>query len=290
MPVSSVNLFTTIDASWLPYACMMIQSVRTHRAGTVRYWIIHEDISPALQERVAAWGREQAIDIAFVDFAASVRADRSGILGGLTMPGPEHSKPVLWGRYCGRQLLPGLPDDVQRVIYADVDMMAAGDLTPLAELDLEGQAVGAVEYLTATEAKAAGLQEEPVFNNGLLVLDLDRFDTAGCVQRMKESLATGPLPFGPQSAFNHAMRGQVYRLDERWNVQGNRRGPLGDRAQLIHFTGDSKPWHMLSTDPLRPFVKSLIARTPFPEAWHPDATLAKRLRLVARACKGVFTR
>jgi lipopolysaccharide biosynthesis glycosyltransferase len=285
-----MNLFTTIDASWLPYACMMIQSVRTHRAGTLRYWIIHEDISPALQEHVTAWGREQDIHITFVDFAARVSADRSGVLGGLTMPMPEYSKSVLWGRYCGRQLLPGLPDDVQRVIYADVDMIAAGDLTPLVELDLAGQSVGAVEYLTAPEAKAAGLEEEPFFNNGLLVFDLDRFDTAGCVQRMQQSMAAGRLPFGPQSAFNHAMRGQVYRIDEQWNVQGNHRVPMGDRAQLIHFTGDTKPWHMLSTDPLRPLVRSVIARTPFPEAWQPDASLAKRLRLVARACKGVFRR
>jgi len=287
MPISRLNLFTTIDASWLPYACMMIQSVRAHRTGPLSYWIVHEDIATDLQARVIVWGERQGINIGFVDFAQSVREDRSGILSSLATPTPGYSMSVFWGRYCGRQLLPA---DVDRVIYADVDMLALGDLTPLAELDLQGYTVGAVEYLTAAGARQMGLAEEPFFNNGLLVVDLDRFDAGGCVRRMAEILSTGRLPFGPQSAFNHAMHGAVCAVDQRWNVQGNHRVDVGDRAQLVHFTGDTKPWHMLSIDPLRPVVKSTIAVTPFPDAWEPDASLAKRLRLVARACKGVFKR
>ncbi len=287
MSSASVNLFTTIDSRWLPYACMMIRSVRANCAGLLRYWIIHEDIAADVQALVRSWGEREGIDIGFVDFAQRARADLTGRLAGLESRLPGCSRGVYWGRYCGRFLL---PNDVRRAIFADVDMVATGDMMPLAELDLEGRTVGAVEYLSAGAAEAIGLEGEASFNNGLLVFDLDQFDLDGCIQRMNAALDAEDLPFGPQSAFNHAMRGQIFRIDEQWNVQGNLRLQVGGHARLVHFTGDTKPWHVLSTDPLRPLVKSMIESTPFPEAWEPDTSLAKRARLMARTCRNVVKR
>jgi lipopolysaccharide biosynthesis glycosyltransferase len=282
-----LNLFTTIDARWLPYACMMIRSVRTHTPGAVRYWIIHEDIASPQQTLVTDWGTREDIDIRFVDFARQADADGSGALGGLESQAPQAPRTVFWGRYHGHLLLPA---DVRRVVYADVDMIAVADLSPLAAIDLQGRPVGAVEYLLPGAAKAIGLDHDEYFNNGLLVIDLETFDSAGCVRCMTAKLREGPLPIGAQCAFNFAMQGQITRLDEEWNVQGNRRVAVGGRARLVHFTGDTKPWHALAVDPLRPEVRATIHETPFPEAWEPDASLHARARLLARAGKGLLRR
>jgi lipopolysaccharide biosynthesis glycosyltransferase len=266
---------------------MMIRSVRKRTAHPIRYWIIHEDIAAGLQTRVADWAGREKIEINFVDLARQAEADHSGVLRALESPTPRVPRAVFWGRYHGRLLL---PPDVRRAIYADVDMIAMADVAPLATLDLQGHTVGAVEYSRPGAARAIGLDRDEYFNNGLLVFDLDRFDPERCVREMTMKIGQGPLPFGPQCAFNYAMQGQVARLDERWNVQGERRAGVGDRALIVHFTGDTKPWHALASDSLRPEVKALIAQTPFPEAWQPDASLATRTRLLARAGKQVFRR
>lgn len=290
MNSQNLNIFTTIDARWVPYACMMIRSVRDHYAGGLCYWIVHDDIPPSTQEKVRQWGCRELIDVRFVNFTELAQAEPTRFLtelGSLTS-GPwtsGYSSGVNFGRYCARYFL---PDHVRRAIYADVDMIAVSDISSLGAIDLQGQAVGAVRCPAPLAAQAIGVRVEEYFNNGLLVFDLDVFDERNCLRRMSEALLQDGLHFGPQCAFSFAMQGNISRLDDVWNVQGELRALVGSSAKLVHFTGPTKPWHALSVDTLRPQVKSIIESTPFPLAWQPDLTLRKKVRILARQFRGLI--
>ena len=91
---------------------------------------------------------------------------------------------------------------------------------------------------------------------------------------MHEIMSNQNLIHSGQCAFNLAARGNICELSTKWNVQGQYRAEHSHNACLVHFTGKVKPWHYMSSDPLRETVKEIINATPFPEAWQPDKTLS----------------
>ncbi len=78
-----------------------------------------------------------------------------------------------------------------RVLYLDVDTIAVRSLRPLAELDLGGAYVAAVEnvwapWMTHFPAKLGLPPEQGYFNSGVLVMDLDRIRADGRDAEMLE--------------------------------------------------------------------------------------------------------
>lgn len=268
-----MNLFTTIDEDWLPYACMMLASVRRTTSESICCWVLHENIRQAESQRVRQWAREKSIDVTFVH-----AKDLARVL-------PEHARwtsVALWGRYLVSEVVPSW---TSRCIYLDVDMVATRPIDELMNVDLNGKPIGAVICPAPEVARRLGLSESDYFNNGLLVVDTHRFDGRACIAKMQVHLTRPDLQFGPQCAFSLAAQGEVATLEKKWNVLGEYRAKWSETAHVIHFTGDVKPWHYMSPDPMRSLVHDLIQTTPFPEAWEPDRTVGKMLRRRLRSIR-----
>jgi lipopolysaccharide biosynthesis glycosyltransferase len=261
-----IELFTTIDENWLPYACMMVGSVQSKTTCSVRCWVLHENIRPRLVGRVTDWAQRRGIDFRFLDLK-TLR---------LTLPvNPKYSGAALWGRYLAGAVL---PDCVQRCVYLDVDVMAERPIDELMSMDLGDKPIGAVLCPAPHAAHKLGLAKTEYLNNGVLVMNPRHVDGHSLVWEMDATMKAHDLVFGPQCAFSLAARGHVSVLEPKWNVQGEYRATWSRDAHIIHFTGDLKPWHYLSRDPLRDTVRQLIEATPFPEAWHPDRSPIKMVR------------
>ena len=91
---------------------------------------------------------------------------------------------------------------------------------------------------------------------------------------MHEIISNQNLIHRAQCAFSLAARGNISEIATKWNVQGQYRAEYSHNARLVHFTGKVKPWHYMSSDPLRETVRDVIRATPFPEAWQPDKSLS----------------
>jgi len=268
-----INLLTTIDENWLPYACMMLASVRRTTSESISCWVLHGNIPQAQTQRVRKWASEKSIEVVFVHIDDL----------GLAPPGEtKWTRAALWGRYLVSEVV---PSSITRCIYLDVDIVATRPLDKLMNVDLKGKPVGAVTCPAPHVARRLGLSESEYFNNGLLVVDTRRFDGRAYISRMQEYLKRPDLEFGPQCAFSLGAQGDVATLEKKWNVLGEYRAEWSAKAHVIHFTGDVKPWHYLSPDPLRPLVHDLIQTTPFPEAWEPDRTAGKVLRRMLRSVR-----
>lgn len=271
-----LELFTTIDEVWLPYACMMLESIRRTTDQPISCRVLHENIRGTLIDRVCRWADTRALDVRFVHLDSL----------GLALPArPGWTRSALWGRYLISRVV---PPSVARCIYLDVDVIATRPLDDLMSIDLSGRTFGAVVCPMPTVARDLGIPESEYFNNGVLVIDVARFPGETYVDRMDAIMKSRDLVFGPQSAVNLAARGDAAILEPKWNVQGEHRSAWTHAAHLIHFTGDIKPWHYLSTDPLRSHVKELLRATPFTEAWEPDRTLAKAMRRFERTLRSLL--
>jgi len=150
----------------------------------------------------------------------------------------------------------------RRVIFLDADVIVLHDLQTLATTDLCSKAVGAVQDDDIPRVASPGgvkrwrelglRGDEPFFNSGVLVIDLDAWVTRRVGQRamaaVHRSLATGQL--SDQQALNETLVDDWHQIDPSWNVttmrslQWQALGTDVDRStcRIRHFTTPDKPW------------------------------------------------
>lgn len=163
-----------------------------------------------------------------------------------------------------RLLLPDVLADIDRVVYVDIDVAVLGDVGELWDLDLAGAPLaartsvsewaqsGLVLIHRAAARLPAGPAAElrawmhaqvdgdfPVFNAGVLVLDLARM-RADAFTAQVAGMA-GRYGLNDQDVLCCYAAGRAAPLDPRWNVFPNRE-VVPDDARLVHYAGGAKPW------------------------------------------------
>ena len=149
-----------------------------------------------------------------------------------------------------RVLLPQfLPEELERVIYMDVDMICLGSLDELWELDLQGKPLAALEEKSD---KISPLKQELksgcYFNAGLLVIDLALWRERKLTERVVECYQenTEKLVMLEQDALNLVLDGDFAELPVRFNRQLEANNPLSAVWQpediVLHFVNEAKPW------------------------------------------------
>ena len=160
-----------------------------------------------------------------------------------------------------RLLIPRLlPEDRERVLYLDSDLIVDGPLDALWSIDLDGHAMGAcldpvVGFLRT--GRAGAVEGAGYFNSGVMLLDLECWRQTGIAERALDHAknVAGKLRYADQDALNAVVRGEFLPLEARWNFFAfSRLRP--DIAQsvnqvqatcevptVVHFAGSVKPWH-----------------------------------------------
>jgi lipopolysaccharide biosynthesis glycosyltransferase len=154
-----------------------------------------------------------------------------------------------------------LPTDVHRAIHLDSDVLVAGSLSELWNMEVAPHIIAAVpDCVVDNEVdvrSALGLSEEMrYFNAGVMLIDLDRWREERIGQRALEVVqqSSGSLKYLEQCALNALVRGRYKVLPEKWNFQSDhvardQDGRVSDdalmalgEARIVHFTGRMKPW------------------------------------------------
>jgi lipopolysaccharide biosynthesis glycosyltransferase len=165
-----------------------------------------------------------------------------------------------------------LPDDVERVLAVDGDILVREDPSPLLALDLGGNPIAAVRDAEMTQVGRAvaiwrplGVApDSPYFNAGVILIDRAAWREEQVGRRALAILRDHPgeLLYNEQDALNVAVAGRWTELPWRWNVQapavwgfppdaapvysvlpsGEVDEALASPA-LLHYSGGRKPWH-----------------------------------------------
>jgi lipopolysaccharide biosynthesis glycosyltransferase len=166
---------------------------------------------------------------------------------------PEAAMPLLLGEL--------VPDDVERVLFLDADLLVLDDPTELLDTSLEGRALGAVvdgaiARCSAPRGVRAWREQgipafAPYFNAGVMVISLSDWRAREIGARALRHLAGGgPTGRGflHQEALNAVAWDDWHELDGRWNVLASHAGrryspsPAPERSGIVHFAGRMKPW------------------------------------------------
>ncbi len=121
-----------------------------------------------------------------------------------------------------------LPRDLQRVLYFDADIVIAGDVLPLWQIDLDDNIVAAVADATPDEGQerrrrvvlTGGLT---YYNSGVMLIDLDRWREEQVTKKALAFCRAHPerLKYWAQCALNYVLAGDVLSLNVIWNFQNS---------------------------------------------------------------------
>jgi len=188
-----------------------------------------------------------------------------------------------------------LPEEVEKVIYLDCDMVVRHDIAPLWHSDLGEEVLGAVRnpffvrHQDLEMPAAAGY-----FNAGVLLMNLKRWREQDGTARLIRFIEAhhDHLWAHDQDALNAVFCGQIRELAPRWNFQTSVlwcepdslslsypafRGLLADPG-IVHYTTPSKPWHFSNSHPFKGAYYQYLAKTPYSDFQPHDISAAGLLR------------
>lgn len=181
-----------------------------------------------------------------------------------------------------RLLIPSLlPDDFERAIYLDSDLIIEADLTRLWQSELHDHTLLAVrDYAAPYVSSPSGLAtyqelglspDTPYFNSGVLVLNMSKWRAEGVSKRIFAYLRAyrDQVRWWDQDGLNAVLAGAWGMLDPRWNqmreIYHFESWPdstfkaeicslydnLVSRPAVIHFNSVPKPWQFECSHPAR---------------------------------------
>ena len=246
---SVTDVVIALDQNLTYPTAILVESMVANASGPLRLWVLGRGLTDAYQEWLASAFPSLPVTFLPCDHITY----RVG--GGR----PTRIPARITISTMDRLLLPGMLDDVERVVYVDIDTLVLGDICSLAGSELDGRPMAArdstvseaSEWFRAArrlpEAEATELRRRmfsehgyghAALNAGVLVLDLDRM--------RRDDFTTRYLAWVERYSLNDQDTMLAYVgpergvIDPRWNalpVLEDVREP-----KLIHWTSLGKPW------------------------------------------------
>ena len=272
-PDTVTDIVLCFDQNLLLPAAVLLESVVANASGPVRLWLLGRGLGDDYPAWLAAAFPSVPMTIMPCDHIAYGPGGRSRrIPARITVSTMD------------RVLLPLICDDIDRIVYLDIDTLMLGDICVLARSDLAETPIAARDsnVSEASEWRRAGLTLEQglatdlrrhlgrlhgyghaALNAGVLVMDLDRM--------RRDDFTATTFAWIEQFGLNDQDSMLVYAgpdrtvLDARWNtlpVLEDVRDP-----SLIHWASLGKPWegHLTFAKELwLPHAQQLQARAGLP--------------------------
>lgn len=189
-----------------------------------------------------------------------------------------------------------LPQDVNKVLYLDCDIVVRDSLDELFNIDIEGYSLGAVFQddpllLQGDEYERLGLQGETgYFNAGVLLINLKYWRDNDVEKRLLNYISnnTENIRFHDQDTLNAVLAPSALTLDCKWNTLTifltraiyrftsprciNYRNQIlsgvGKNPTIVHFVSRPKPWDWSCSHPFKKDYFTNLDKTVY-HGWRP---------------------
>lgn len=160
-----------------------------------------------------------------------------------------------------------MPDDIEKVIYLDVDLLVYDDIKNLWQNDIKKYALAAVpdfgimasNRLCRQKKEVIGLPKgKEYFNSGVLLINLKKWRQENYTKQILEIINENQFPHHDQDALNKLFMNNWLTLDLRWNIippvynlfpkvlfnKFFRKQALEAKRNpaIVHYAGRYKPW------------------------------------------------
>lgn len=189
-----------------------------------------------------------------------------------------------------------LPDDVEKVLYLDCDIVVLGDISEFWNTDLSGCGAACIEDIGKDEDERYERlhydRSYSYFNAGVLLINLDYWREHKVDKQCVEYFQTYPerILFNDQDLLNVVLHKDKVFVPLKWNMQdGFYRYGIDKKVAdwnnfreellhpvILHYT-NKKPWNYDSMHPLRSEYYKYLDMTPW-QGQRPLSSLKKRVQ------------
>lgn len=251
-----------INRGYWPHAAVVIRSILVNsKHHPVPIFIIYDYPDQDWISRITRMGQLSHSQIELLNFDSSVVADFK-VFGRLSL--------ATYYRLFAPRMLP----QYTKLLYLDADLVVAGDLSQLLQIDLNSYPIAArpVPVVESTLINKR-LQRElslPYFNAGVLLINTKLWEDLSCTENIIEIILneSDRLCYADQCALNLFFGDNYKSLSLEWNItrrffesnhdskayseiEAANVSEALSRPKVIHYTGDYKPWHVQCKHPLR---------------------------------------
>ena len=250
--METIDLLVSLDENYLPQLRVMLYSASLNNPGVhFRVFLLHRGFSTELLSSLS-----RQLEVLDMELRA-VRVDERLFESAPVM---KQYPQEMYYRLLAAQLL---PEDMDRVLYLDPDILVINPLTPLWRLDMGGKLFAAAAHTGMTELannvnRLRLGTERNYFNSGVLLMDL-----ASCRAEVKPeeifsyvSEHAEELLLPDQDILNALYSSRILELDDAlWNYDARnfknylmRSNGAADmewvieNTAVLHFCGRAKPW------------------------------------------------
>ncbi|MDT8878299.1 glycosyltransferase family 8 protein [Halomonas saccharevitans] len=291
-----MNIVLSADEHYARYGAVVMASViaNTSDPECLNFFMLtpglREETKRSLRDSVERIGAVLHVIDVDADELVGVKAGRFGVAALL---------PLMMHRY--------LPEDCERVIYLDCDVLVRGDLSVLWSVPLEGHVVAAALDLCNPSSRRSRILPDSYFNSGVMLVDLTAWRGSEVGERALACLEKegDDFRYPDQDALNRVLEGGWLRLAPEWNFQPTAYAAVEKRYEhlvpylselkaairhprIVHFIGAVKPWHGGCVHPLQSDFIAYSRHTPWPidkKALRSSLPWSRRIRLLFKKFK-----
>ncbi|GLQ09265.1 general stress protein A [Devosia yakushimensis] len=236
------------DAFWAPaYATMRSVCVATDRKADLVFHLLNLGLTPAHRKDLDAISEEFGATLVYHPLEGTdLLGERISRLPAVKT---RRLHNIVYARLFIQHLLPA---DAERVIYLDCDVIVRTPIEHLAEMDMAGRTIAAVQQPERfKQAGGRDLREfkaismaRPYFNAGVMLIDLARYrqvDIVGVLLDRVPADQIGRLYYD-QDIINIVFADDIFELDSRWNLQNPETSHEAFNPLIVHYSGSIKPW------------------------------------------------
>jgi lipopolysaccharide biosynthesis glycosyltransferase len=247
-----IHIALTFDDNfWAPaYATMRSVCLFTQSRDRLVFHLLHRTLSDKHRADLLSIATEFPVELRWYDL------DQSPLFSDLAQRMPENKRlsNIVYARLVIDRFV---GPDVSRILYLDCDILVRDDIATLFNWDLEGSPIGAVRdtigaWLVAGR-DARGNRDifdvaSPYFNAGIVLIDIEGWRQADIVGRMEQAHVDGVMQriYYDQDLLNLVFKDNWAQLPWRWNTIDPRPPHEGLDPAVLHYTGKTKPWSILT--------------------------------------------
>ena len=252
---NQINIVFASDDNYAQHIAVVIASIMAKTKEEVCFYVINDNISKNKIEKLKNTADTFKAQIEFI----TVSEDK--------FINVYLSGHVSKAAYFRLALADILPNDIEKVIYLDVDLLVFDDINKLWQIDLKNLPLAAVpDYgimasvrLCKQKKQVIGLPVgEKYFNSGVLVVNLKEWRKEDYTKQILEIINNNQFPHHDQDALNKLFMHKWKELELRWNVippiyylfnkvvfnKKLRNSALKAKSDIaiLHYAGSYKPW------------------------------------------------
>lgn len=250
-----INIVLCSDDNYAQHIAVVIASIMTKTKAKICFFVIDDNIS---EEKIQKLAQTAASFNAEINFIKVLEEKFSNVyLSG------HVSKAAYF-----RLVLPEiLPDNINKVMYLDVDLIVLDDIQKIWQCDLQQLPLAAIEDYGIMASGRLCKQKQQVislpigekyFNSGVLLIDLQKWRQGNYTKKIIELINNNKFPHHDQDALNKIFMKKWKALDLRWNVippvfylfnkvvfnKKFRSNAVKAKLDIgiLHYAGSYKPW------------------------------------------------